>query len=159
MPRCFMARALQRHSGMGFKNILCAIDFSPAARQALAVAKELAGPTGKIALAHVLDRDRIAKDVAEIQDASRFIDQIVRQAELELEAWRAEVAPGVVAADAHAFSFGRPWEQVVELAGRIEADLVVVGAGARHHGLLGSTAQRIVRHAPCSVLATSGVAR
>jgi len=41
----------------------------------------------------------------------------------------------------------------------MEADLVVVGGGARHGGLLCSAAQRIIRHAPCSVLATAGVAR
>lgn len=49
---------------------------------------------------------------------------------------------------------GVPWQTVCEAARRLEVDLVVIGshgyAGVDH--LLGTTAAKIVNHAPCSVL-------
>lgn len=49
----------------------------------------------------------------------------------------------------------RPAKAICEAARRVEASLVVVGSHGRHgvgRILLGSTAERVVRHAPCSVL-------
>jgi nucleotide-binding universal stress UspA family protein len=49
---------------------------------------------------------------------------------------------------------GVPWQAICDAAGRVEADLVVIGS----HGyggldrLLGTTAAKVVNHAPCSVL-------
>ncbi len=51
------------------------------------------------------------------------------------------------------------WKGIVELARSTRADCIVVGthgASGVHRSLLGSTAERIVRHAPCSVLAVRG---
>lgn len=51
--------------------------------------------------------------------------------------------------------FGAPYREIVELARRVKADLIVVGAsegGALHRAFLGSTADRVVRKAPCPVL-------
>ncbi|ROR32883.1 universal stress protein [Inmirania thermothiophila] len=50
---------------------------------------------------------------------------------------------------------GRPYEQILEEAGRHRIDLIVIPS--RHMGtmegfLLGSTAEKVVRHARCSVL-------
>jgi nucleotide-binding universal stress UspA family protein len=50
---------------------------------------------------------------------------------------------------------GVPWRQVVRVASERGADLIVVGAqGPTGLGdaLIGSVAERVVRHAPCSVL-------
>ncbi len=50
---------------------------------------------------------------------------------------------------------GRPFNQICKLADRINADLIVISTHG-HTGwervLLGSTAERIIRHAPCPVL-------
>ena len=48
---------------------------------------------------------------------------------------------------------GAPHREIVELAQRVQADLVIVGATESVHGLLGSTAERVIRKAPCPVLA------
>lgn len=48
---------------------------------------------------------------------------------------------------------GPPHREIVDLARRVEAGLVVVGAAESHHGLLGSTADRVIRKTPCPVLA------
>ena len=47
---------------------------------------------------------------------------------------------------------GPPHREIVDLAQRVEAGLVVVGAAESRHGLLGSTADRVIRKAPCPVL-------
>ena len=48
---------------------------------------------------------------------------------------------------------GHPGRIIAEYAGEIEADCIVVGSHAPNlqDYLLGSTAARVVRHAPCSV--------
>jgi nucleotide-binding universal stress UspA family protein len=49
---------------------------------------------------------------------------------------------------------GTPWRTLTEVAKRVAADLIVVGShgyGALDH-LLGTTAAKVVNHAPCSVL-------
>ena len=50
---------------------------------------------------------------------------------------------------------GRPYEQIIRLAREIAADLIVLstrGHSGLKHLLLGSTAERVVRSAPCPVL-------
>jgi nucleotide-binding universal stress UspA family protein len=47
---------------------------------------------------------------------------------------------------------GAPHRAIVELACSVQADLVVIGA-AESTGILGSTADRVIRKAPCPVLA------
>lgn len=48
---------------------------------------------------------------------------------------------------------GPPHREIVDLADRVKADLVVVGAAESHVGMLGSTADRVIRKAVCPVLA------
>ncbi|HSF43612.1 MAG TPA: universal stress protein [Thermoanaerobaculia bacterium] len=48
---------------------------------------------------------------------------------------------------------GPPHREIVDLARRVEAGLVVVGAAESRHGLLGSTADRVIRKAACPVFA------
>lgn len=51
---------------------------------------------------------------------------------------------------------GSPPREIVELARQVKADLIVVGAqegGALHRIVLGSTADGVIRRAPCPVLA------
>ena len=55
---------------------------------------------------------------------------------------------------------GRPWETILRTAVAVKADLVTVGDPVGALGLperlLGSTAERVVRQAPCSVLVSCG---
>ena len=55
--------------------------------------------------------------------------------------------------------FGNPWSAICEYAERAEIDLIVVsthGHTGLKHALIGSTAEKIVRHAPCPVLVVKG---
>lgn len=50
---------------------------------------------------------------------------------------------------------GRPGEVICELAGALKMDAVIIathGITALKHFVLGSVAEKVVRHAPCSVL-------
>ena len=50
---------------------------------------------------------------------------------------------------------GVPWREIVEAARAAKVDLIIMGTRGRtglQHILLGSVAERVVRHAPCSVL-------
>jgi len=54
---------------------------------------------------------------------------------------------------------GRPYVEITEAAKELEADLIVLathGHTGLKHVLLGSTAERVVRHAPCPVLTVRG---
>ncbi|MBI5137070.1 MAG: universal stress protein [Nitrospirae bacterium] len=57
---------------------------------------------------------------------------------------------------------GKPWQCVVEVAGQLKAELVVMGTHGRTgvaHETLGSTAERVVRQAPCPVMVVRPVGR
>ena len=50
---------------------------------------------------------------------------------------------------------GRPWQVICDTAKRLRCDLIVIpthGRSGLKHLLMGSTAERVVQHAPCSVL-------
>ncbi|QOJ14449.1 MAG: universal stress protein [Planctomycetia bacterium] len=58
--------------------------------------------------------------------------------------------------------FGNPWSAVCEYARQQQIDLIVVSTHGRTgiaHVLIGSTAERIVQHAPCPVLTVKGGGR
>ena len=52
-------------------------------------------------------------------------------------------------------SSGNPWTAICEYAGKHEIDMIVITTHGRTgitHALIGSTAERVVQHAPCPVL-------
>ena len=64
------------------------------------------------------------------------------------------VPPELLAPVASEVAVGVPWEAVCEAARRNDVDLLVIGSHGygRLDRLLGTTAAKIVNHAPCSVL-------
>jgi universal stress protein A len=55
---------------------------------------------------------------------------------------------------------GAPWAGICEYAKRVGIDLIVIathGLTGLHHVLIGSTAERVVQHAPCPVLTVKNV--
>jgi len=50
---------------------------------------------------------------------------------------------------------GLPWQEIIAVAQEIRADLIILATHGRtglSHVLLGSVAERVIRHAPCPVL-------
>ena len=138
---------------MALHKILCPIDFSNGSRHALRVAAERARESSAVlTLLHVW-----APPIAgEFQFAPVALQGMQDSEQAELAAWKA-LAIEFGAAEVEArFTTGAPWDQIVKLARADEAiELVVMGTHGRTglvHALLGSVTEKVVRHAPCSVL-------
>lgn len=145
-------RALQ------IKTILVPLDFSRASIQALKYTIPLAKEfDATIHLVHVQSSDELTA----IENAGGLIlccaDAIALMQDRLSEALRNQ---GRFSPDNCHVVSGRPFEEICKLARKIKVDLIVLptrGLGRLKHVLLGSTAERVVRHAPCPVLVPHGI--
>ena len=136
-----------------FKKILLAYDGSPGAERALAVGIELAKLHGAdlVALAVQERLPRFSGTIDEVQEEKEFANQ---QYSRLLDGAQAQArAAGVQLRTL--MRPGHPAQTIVEVAGEGRFDVILVG----HSGLsgvwaafLGTTAEKVSRHAPCSVL-------
>ncbi|WP_299963629.1 universal stress protein [uncultured Roseobacter sp.] len=113
--------------------------------EALAMARHLKGDDGEIKAVHVYDRPNSTVNAYVSEEV------MARAAEAARDKLAARVAqtPDVEPVMLH----GQPGRALVDYAAKIGADCIIVGS--HKPGLsdyfLGSTAARVVRHAPCSV--------
>src|SRR5215475_7854110 len=137
-------------------SILVPLDFSPASFNALDLAVPLAERfDASVHLVHVFDFDYPPSMLA----AMPMIIPEARLAEnaksrLKDIAKKLPLSPDNV----HVVS-GRAYGAICELAGKISTDLIIAaatGGSALEQVLLGSTAERIVQHAPCPTLVVRG---
>lgn len=147
-----------RSSALQIKTILVPLDFSRASMHALKYTIPLAEEfKAAIHLVHVQPSD----DFTAIPNAGNLMlncaDAIAlmqdRLAEVQ-EKHEVKFWPD----NCHVTS-GRPYEEICKLAGDLDADLIVMptrGYSGLKHIALGSTAERVVRHAPCPVLIPRG---
>ncbi|MBX3160419.1 MAG: universal stress protein [Deltaproteobacteria bacterium] len=143
---------------MPFKKILCATDFSPGAQQATKLAgrltDEVPGREGELVLVHAWHVPTPAY-AGEILIPPMTIDTLTRDAELGLKS-AADEASRSGRRVSYKLLTGPPWGAIVDAADKDPAiDLIVVGTHGRtglSRVLLGSVAEKVVRHAPCSVL-------
>jgi nucleotide-binding universal stress UspA family protein len=142
----------------GFQRIVVGTDFSPAAEGALARAVELARPGAAIDVVHCFQVPLLS--LTSNPDAVPVEGYETLRAELLADAHaRGDAALAVHAGAPVTFRFHlveeKPREAVCDLAEQLGADLVVIGSHGRRglrRVLLGSVAEAVVRHAPCSVL-------
>ncbi|MHB8641716.1 MAG: universal stress protein [Gaiellaceae bacterium] len=137
---------------MAFRRILVAIDGSDGSDRAFAKAVELAHLAGArlTALAVEGPLPAYAATIGEVDEVKRekdaFFDALAEQAKRQAAEARIELE--VVVRPGH------PAELISEVATEGAYDLVVLGHRGhfvRDH-LLGSTADRVVEHAPCPVM-------
>lgn len=137
------------------REILCPTDFSECADRAAGYAIELAKTYGaRIHLHHALYVPYLAVAHDMGPDVAAARETVRGAAERDLAA-KAEELRATGARVETILTVGAPYDDVVRLAGEIPADLIVLathGRGAIGHLLLGSTAERVVRLAPCPVL-------
>lgn len=151
---CSVLAVRGRNGTSAFHRILCPIDFSEASRAAVHQAARLAQPNGLgITLLHVLDLPvRYAGD----PNVAGFVEDLDRQGARHLNEWAAELRTRTSAPVEARTRIGSPGPQTLSmLDSESTFDLVVVGSHGRtgvRRALLGSVAERIVRHAPCPVL-------
>lgn len=141
---------------MAFRKILVAVDFSPVARDALRSAAELAVQfNAELVVTHVW-QPPVYSFSTEAPFPADAIDDMLRSAEKLLAEWTADAKALGPPKVTSMFLDGVPWDRLVgALRGDPTIDLCVVGTHGRaglKHVLLGSVAEKVVRHAPCAVL-------
>jgi universal stress protein A len=147
-----MARATD--DTMLYRRILCPIDFSEYSREATRTAMALASESdAEVTLVHVYQLP--VPGSPELPVDPGVIEAFVESTEQALAEYAKESATLGSARVSSMAVQGVPWDQVVTLAREGDFDLVVMGTHGRtglKHALLGSVAERVVRHAPCPVL-------
>jgi nucleotide-binding universal stress UspA family protein len=144
-----------------FKRILCPIDFSPSALQALGFALDLARQAdGLVTLLHVVEwlaeEEPRASAHFNIPEYRRYM---VEDAQQRLRGLVAEESRTWVEINDMVVS-GRAHREILRAAETKPADLIVMGAqgrGGMGLALFGSTTQQVVRGAMCPVLTVRGV--
>ncbi len=131
-------------------HIVVPVDFSGESNAAVDVAKEMVEDPSRLHLVHVLfPLDSVSPGVVwgSITDEKR--EEAVREEFDKLVAEKNLTGADIV------IRFGNPGLEIAEYAAEIGADLIVVPSHG-YHGVkrlvLGSVAERIIRHANCSVL-------
>lgn len=139
---------------MSFHKILCPIDFSAGSQHATRVAVRLAEEaSAELVLAHVWYVPATVYP-SELPLSPQLVQRMSDDAQRGLDAAVAEAAALGARRVSGKLLTGVPWHRIVdELADPF--DLVVIGTHGRTglaRILLGSVAEKVVRHAPCSVL-------
>jgi len=138
--------------------ILVPTDFSEQSDEALRRAGALAGPyNAEVHLLHVLEPVVFFEtDLISAYPIEAIVDAMREGAKKRLEAQAAGAGFPVVSHMNEAL--GDPSRAICEFAERMPADLLVIGRNGKQgvidHMLIGSTAERVVRFASCSVLVT-----
>ena len=142
---------------MPFTKILCPTDFSPGAHPALRLGARLAAGSGaELVVAHVWHTPAFAFGGGDPFPAEA-IARMVKDREHQLAAATDLAAKAGAPRVTSRFLTGTPWDEIVKAAQADPAiDLIVTGTHGRTgvvRMLLGSVTERVIRHAPCSVLA------
>jgi nucleotide-binding universal stress UspA family protein len=128
-------------------------DFSASSQQAIALAADWARAFG--AQLHLVNGLQLAMPFVapyEVIVPDAYIDASYAEAGKKLAA----IAETLVGVDVSTSVLSAaPHDALDTIAGRVKADLIVTGSRELRgwqHALLGSVAERTLRHAPCSVL-------
>lgn len=140
------------------KHILVPTDFSDCARHALDAALSLATQYGStISVLHVIEPARYAAmhghEIALSADVYAHLGETLKKS--AADQMQAFVANVIQANVTSTIEDGIPYDSIVSRAGASECDLVVIGTHGRtgiKRFVMGSVAERVIRHAPCPVL-------
>ncbi len=137
-----------------FQKVLVPTDFSPASFTAIEQALALAAQPGTtLVLVHALDPCSFAQSVETIPGLPD-VETRAKEAQADLLALAKRKIPAPVPVET-AVRIGVPHDEIVRAAAACSADLIIIATQGRSglkHILLGSTAERVVRHARCPVL-------
>lgn len=151
---------------LAIRRILVPVDFSPCSRDALAQAARLQKHfASQVDLLHVYYAPRSpahraivvevpglgTRTLEELShaEAVRELKEFMDDPETpQIEGLQSELVPG-----------GNPYRVILERAQAGDYDLIVIGTQGLtgiSHALMGSVAEKVVRHAPCPVLSVRG---
>jgi nucleotide-binding universal stress UspA family protein len=145
-----------RKSGHGlvlpYQRLLVPTDFSPASRRAFSLAALMARNfEARVTALHVAPAPTLAV-LTGVPDAP--LPRVPTEEEV-----RVFLQPDFVGlpVEARVCATGAPWHQIVKTAEEQKTDLIVMstqGLDSLHDKIIGSNAERVLRHAPCTVLVT-----
>jgi universal stress protein A len=138
-----------------FKHILLAVDFYENCSAVTERAKDLALKyQAKLSIIHVVDNLPLTDSGfgAEIPFNIDFTNELMANAKKQLASLGKKLA---ITEDQQWLEMGSPKTEIVRVAEEHKVDLIVVGSHGRHGFalLLGSTANGVLHHATCDVLA------
>jgi nucleotide-binding universal stress UspA family protein len=141
------------------QNILVPVDFSPRSAKALEYALPMAKQfQANLVLLHVVHPGYLAaNDEYTVYDYPELIDEVRRAAEKQLGALAGSIRKQCRVTTA--IETGHPGNFIVETAKMLGIDLIIISTHGRtgiKRAFLGSTAEFVVRYAPCPVLAMHG---
>lgn len=151
---CSVLAIREQGAALPFRNILCPIDFSEDSRHAIERAADLTrqGATS-IQLMHVIEPALTYTSIALGEDHLAALDH---RATHELAGWSTNLARMVSVPVTTAIDIGRPGARILAaLDADPTIDLVIMGSHGRtgiKRALLGSVAEKVLRHAACPVL-------
>lgn len=135
------------------RKILVPIDFSEHAQKALRYALAFATQfDAEVTLVHIVEQMVYPGDW--MYPPLAVTDFAAEKREQMLERLRSLDAGSGVKTH-HVVRLGRAWQEVTEIAREQQTDMIILathGYTGLKHVLLGSVAEKIVRHAPCPVL-------
>ena len=139
---------------LALKKILVSSDFSPASDNAFKYALRFSQHFGaQLHVIHVLE-PVLSPQFAGLPEAPALSEKELATAEKKLRAWTDSAGAAGVAAKL-VLRNGWPAHEIVEAAKDLDVDLVILatqGLTGWKHFCIGSTAERVVRAAPCPVL-------
>lgn len=137
------------------KSILVAIDFSDPSRKALIYAASVAKVfKAKLTLLHVVEPVP-APDFSEAFPLAIENEQLMLTSKAQLETVLKDARIPDSAVEKTLVRFGRSFNEIAAAARERKVDLIIIathGYTGLKHVLLGSTTERVVRHASCPVL-------
>jgi nucleotide-binding universal stress UspA family protein len=136
------------------QNILVAVDFSDYSEAALKYATFLAETFGAtLTLVHSVEPYIYPEDLSAGYTIEELDARWIKKQKDKLETVRQTIKEGIPTTVV--VTMGAAWNRIVGAAKSWNADLIVIGTHGRtglKHALMGSTAERVVRHATCPVL-------
>lgn len=139
-----------------FKTIVVAVDFSDSSQNAFKLALNMAQKySARLVLLHVINEpvdlrgfyvphisfEKLEEEIEE--GAKKLMESFCRQNLSDFDNYESLIVPGL------------PYEQIIQQAEGLAADLIVLGTHGRtglDHVLFGSTAEKVVRKSPLPVL-------
>jgi nucleotide-binding universal stress UspA family protein len=136
------------------KRILVPLDFSPPSQRAMRFAREWATIFGaEVFLLHVIEPTTSVGEFGTVP-MGMVLRDFTAKAAAALQKLAAQEFPDSIPVSSTVRK-GKAFDQIAAAAREIRADIVIIathGHGGLKHALLGSTAERVARHAPCPVL-------
>ena len=140
--------------GLLFQRILVPIDFSATSVAAFGCALGIAKKVdATVHLVHVYEPPSFMSGYHTLPITVPD-DEIVQKARIDLDALIPANLPSNIKVKSFART-GKPYVEIAKLAKEQKIDLIVIsthGYTGLKHTFLGSTTERVVRHAPCAVL-------